>query len=173
MWKDLQNGRDFPDIVTLDEYVKIKENQDGDMGLAGFVGFGCSYGGKWWGGLAREHRGDNFCKTPKKSLMRDFNGLKTAEFMCEDYRDVFIPDGAVVYADPPYDKTTGYSTGAFESKAFWEHMRKISQNANVFISEETAPDDFLCVWEKPLLRQIDNQRGNTFIKTEKLFTLRK
>ena len=73
------------------QYVKIKDNQNEDMGLAGFVGFGCSYGGKWWGGLAREHRGDDFCKTPKASLMRDFEGVKTATFLCGDYRDVEIP----------------------------------------------------------------------------------
>lgn len=169
MWRDLQDGRDFPDIITANDYLEIKAHQNDDMGLAGFVGFGCSYGGKWWGGLARERRGDDFCKTPKASLMKDFEGVKTATFLCGDYREVEIPDNAVVYSDPPYKNATGYATGAFNTEEFWEYMRKISKNANVFISEESAPEDFSCVWEKSLRRQLDNQGGNTFMRIEKLF----
>ena len=30
----------------------------------------------------------------------------------------------------------------FDSEAFWEYMRQISQHNQVFISEQTAPDDF-------------------------------
>ena len=169
MWRDLQRGRDFPSVITSDEYLKIKARQNEDMGLAGFVGFGCSYGGKWWGGIAREHRGDDFCETPKESLLRDFSGVKNAQFICGDYGDVEIPEGAVVYCDPPYANTTRYSTGDFNIEEYWEYMRELSKRADVYISEEVAPDDFVCVWKKPLRRQLDNQGGNTFIRTEKLF----
>lgn len=168
MWRALQRGRKFPERITEEEYYHIKENKTEDSALAGFVGFGCSYGGKWWGGLARERRGDNFCKAPNISIV----GLEHAEFICLDYRDVVIPPNSTVYCDPPYKATTGYSTGAFDHKAFWEYMRKISKNNNVFISEENAPEDFVCVWQKPLRRQIDNQGENTFVRTEKLFKLR-
>lgn len=46
-------------------------------------------------------------------------------------------------------------------------MRKWSQSNYVLISEMTAPDDFICVWEKSVLRSIkavDKSRD-----TEKIF----
>ena len=55
-------------------------------------------------------------------------------FTCLDYRDVEIPDEAVVYADPPYRGTTGYSTGEFDSDCFWDYMRKLSRTHVVLIS---------------------------------------
>lgn len=169
MWRELQRGRKFPEKITDKEYHSIKENMTADSALAGFVGFGCSYGGKWWGGLARDRRGDDFCKAPKISIA----GLENAEFICNDYCKVIIPPNSTVYCDPPYKATTGYSTGVFDNEAFWEYMRIISKDNNVFISEENAPEDFVCVWQKPLRRQIDNQGKNVFVRTEKLFTLRK
>lgn len=40
----------------------------------------------------------------------------------------------------------------------------------VYISEQTAPPDFVCVWEKPFTRTLDRNKGNQFKVTEKLFT---
>lgn len=45
---------------------------------------------------------------------------------------------AKVYADPPYANTTTYQGQKFDSEAFWEYMRQISKNNQVFISEQTA-----------------------------------
>ena len=39
-----------------------------------------------------------------------------------------------------------------------------------YISEQTAPPDFVCVWEKPFTRTLDRNKGNQFKVTEKLFT---
>ena len=52
MWKELQKGWITPDIITKEDYYYIKENKDEKPYLTGFVGFGCSFGGKWFGGLA-------------------------------------------------------------------------------------------------------------------------
>ena len=70
------------------------------------------------------------------------DNLMTAQFNCQDYRDVIIPNNSIVYADPPYNNTTGYGKDKFNSDEFWEYMRVISKNNKVFISEQTAPDDF-------------------------------
>lgn len=47
MWKGLQNGWKPPSIITKDEYYYIKEHKDENPSLTGFVGFGCSFGGKY------------------------------------------------------------------------------------------------------------------------------
>ena len=99
--------------------------------------------------------------------------LPNAEFTCLDYRDVNIPNGSIVYADPPYANTTTYQGQKFDSKAFWEYMRQISKHNQVFISEQTAPDDFECIWEKPFTRTLDRNKDNQFKVVEKLFTYKK
>ena len=95
--------------------------------------------------------------------------LMDAEFICKDYRDVELPDGCVVYADPPYNETTGYGKEKFDSDVFWDYMREISKNHIVFISEQNAPDDFIPIWERQLTRTLDVNKNNQFKATEKLF----
>ena len=98
------------------------------------------------------------------------DNLMTTQFTCQDYRDVIIPNNSIVYADPPYNNTTGYGKDKFNSDEFWEYMRVISKNNKVFISEQTAPNDFECVWEKEFTRTLDVNKDNQFKVTEKLFT---
>lgn len=53
MLQGVQQGYNLPEHITLEQYRYIRENKDADPVLAGFVGFGCSFGGKWFGGLKR------------------------------------------------------------------------------------------------------------------------
>ena len=165
----VKNGYDLPEHISEEEYKYIREHKDEDKVLSGFVGFGCSFGGKWFGGYARNKTGTNYALQSKKSLLKDMNNLMDAEFICKDYREVELPNGCVVYADPPYDNTTGYGKEKFNSEEFWEYMRKISKEHIVFISEQTAPDDFIPIWEKPFTRTLDVNKNNQFKVTEKLF----
>lgn len=169
MWKGLQDGWQPPTRITSEEYKHIRDNKDENPALTGFVGFGCSFGGKWFGGLARNKKGDNYCERAERSLLKDFEGLRNATFTCLDYKDVPIPEGAIVYADPPYKNTTGYSLGEFNHEEFWEYMRKISKDHIVLISEQSAPDDFKIVWEKEQKRMLDVNKDNIFTITEKLY----
>lgn len=169
--RGVQSGYALPESISEDQYKAIRDNKDADPVLSGFVGFGCSFGGKWFGGYARDKVGTNHAAQSKKSLLRDVATLGEAEFSCRDYRDVPIPHNAVVYADPPYNNTTGYSGGKFDSDEFWMYMRLIAQTGHiVFISEQTAPADFVCVWEKPFTRTLDRDKNNQFQVAEKLFT---
>lgn len=171
MLRGVQSGYSLPESVTEDEYGAVRDNKDADPILAGFVGFGCSFGGKWFGGYARNKIGTNYAAQSKKSLLRDMATLSGAEFLCHDYRGVPIPRNAVVYADPPYNNTTGYSVGKFDTDEFWKCMRLIAQTGHtVFISEQTAPDDFVAIWEKPFTRTLDRDKNNQFRVSEKLFT---
>lgn len=88
MWQALQNGWMPPDVVTKEEYYRVKTNMDENPALTGFVGFGCSFGGKWWGGLASNKKGDNYCARAERSLLKDLPGVKSATFTCLDYHDV-------------------------------------------------------------------------------------
>lgn len=130
----------MPETITEEQYQTIRANKDADPVLAGFVGFGCSFGGKWFGGYARNKGGTNYAAQSKRSLLKDMATLGGAEIFCGDYKQVPIPPGAVVYADPPYDNTTGYNNEKFNSTEFWQAMRLLADTGHtVYISEQTAP----------------------------------
>ena len=169
MWQALQNGWMPPDVVTKEEYYRVKANMDENPALTGFVGFGCSFGGKWWGGYAKDKRGDDYCGQAKSGLLKDLVGIQSATFTCLDYHDVEIPDGAVVYCDPPYVNTTGYTVGQFDTDEFWDYMRQLSKRCDVYISEESAPDDFECIWSKEKVRTLEKSDNVGRVKVEKLF----
>ena len=169
MWQALQNGWTPPDVVTKEEYYRVKANMDENPALTGFIGFGCSFGGKWWGGYAKDKRGDDYCGQAKRGLLKDLVGIQSATFTCLDYRDVEIPDGAIVYCDPPYVNTTGYTVGQFDTNEFWDYMRQLSKRCDVYISEESAPDDFECIWSKEKVRTLEKSDNVGRVKVEKLF----
>lgn len=94
-------------------------------------------------------------------------GIAGIDFMVKDYRE-FRPSGCVVYCDPPYGGTSGYETSKdFDTPEFWQTMREWSKDNVVLISELSAPEDFIVVWEKSTDRSI---KAREHIKaTEKLF----
>lgn len=67
------------------------------------------------------------------------------DFLCGSYEDLEIPDGYVVYADPPYAGTSKYRAGDFNHAAFYDWA--LSQKGLVFISEYSMPEDFFLVDE--------------------------
>ena len=182
LYKAVQDGWMPPNSITEEEYKRVKANKDADKALTGFIGFGCSFGGKWFGGYGRhgvkvnEH---SMCEESQRAVLRDINILNNAVFTNMDYRDVQLPAGCVVYADPPYkNKMAAYGVREkFDSDAFWEWCREHSPNHRIYISELEAPDDFTAIWERSTPRQINNnQMGNNQAKTcratEKLFVHR-
>lgn len=168
MFKAIQNGWYIPELITEEKYCYVKNNKDENKPLTSFVGFGCTFGGKWFGGYARQKLGLNYAKTAKNSLLKKFKGLNTSLFLCEDYRNVEIFSDDIVYCDPPYEGTIKYSNSKdFDHEEFWNYMRKISKFSKVFISELNAPDDFKIVWRKDFIRNLDARV--VFTSTEKLF----
>jgi DNA adenine methylase len=146
LWQALQSGWEPPESLGEDEYRELRNAPPG--ALRSFAGYGCSFGGKWFGGYARNSRGDNFAGQARNSLIRKIGKMPEAAFCLSDYRDMPVSYGSVVYLDPPYAGTTGYTqAGSFDSPAFWDWARACSADASVFVSEYSAPEDWIPVWE--------------------------
>jgi DNA adenine methylase len=109
MFQALQNGWIPPDSVTEEEYYIVKQNQDIEPYVAGFVGFACSFAGKYWGGYARGDGDRNYCMNGKNVILTKMETLKDATFTCKDFTELDFND-AVIYCDPPYKNTTPYYT---------------------------------------------------------------
>ena len=93
--------------------------------------------------------------------------LQSLECLEMDYRDVQLPDGCVVYCDPPYAGTDGYGLhkSAFDQEAFWNWARKCDRL--LFISEYSAPVDFVPIVELPHRSRVSATTNNSV--TERLF----
>ena len=63
MWRYVQQGGELPDEISEEQYKQIKES--GADWLRAFVGFGCSFAGKYWGGYARGGEDETTVKTPR------------------------------------------------------------------------------------------------------------
>lgn len=177
LYKAVQGGWLPPDELTESDYKHIRDNRDENKALTAFAGFGCSFGGKWFGGYGRHGVKDNhakersMCEESKRALLRDINILKDAVFTNKDYRDVVIPEGAVIYADPPYSgKMAAYGIKEeFNTNEFWDWVRDNSKEHMIFVSELEAPDDFEVIWERQVLRQLANCNAENFKANEKLY----
>lgn len=96
--------------------------------------------------------------------------LKGIDFRCCNYWELPDTEGALVYIDPPYANTKQYqyaNAPKFDYDKFWQWVRERSLTNWVFVSEQTAPDDFDVIWEKEVKRTCSSD--NKFKATEKLF----
>lgn len=80
MFKALQNGYELPNKITKEQYNYIKNHKDENPALTGFVGFGCSFGGKFFGGYARDKMETNYALTSKRSLLKMSKFLNKVKF---------------------------------------------------------------------------------------------
>ena len=167
-----------PDTVTEEEYLACKELNDPNDPLTAFIGFGCSFGGKYFGGYAKQS-GKNFAETAKKKLLkitekRKFPHNGHIYFTHCDYDDIYCnnKDKRVIYCDPPYKGTTSYKN---DTKLNYEHFYRWCERAsmynNVYISEYHMPAGrFSCVLEINHKTTLAKTNQETIHRVEKLWT---
>ena len=166
--KALQSGYIPPTEIDKDMYYEIKSNQEKYSDeLVGFVGFLCSFGGKWWGGYAANKKGNNYADRGSRVLTKQAKSFNGIVFKCGSYLEMDIPPNSLIYCDPPYEGTTAYK-GGFNHGVFWQWCReKAAEGHIVFVSEYNAPVDFECVKEIEHKTILDKNRQ--YKRVEKLF----
>jgi DNA adenine methylase len=98
--KAVRDGWRPPENITKEEYYKIKENEkDFPPELVGFAGFLCSFGGKWWGGFAKNSKNDNYAARGSRCLIKQSKNLQGVNFLCGSYLDLVIPANSLIYCD--------------------------------------------------------------------------
>lgn len=142
--KALQEGWIPPSTVSEDEYKAARGLPDTDS-LKTFVAFGCSFGGKEWGGYARPTRpSDNYPRAAGKSLdkLRPFlSKIVFGNLSFFAYNPCgHDTTGLLLYCDPPYATTTEYKTAAFDHAAFWARCVDWARAGSaVYVSEYGVP----------------------------------
>ena len=167
----------IPDLITEDDYALASKRRS--TALDGFIGFAMSFGGKWFGGFRRDVKGTKGCiknmatqtRRSKANAMKQSSLLSGVDLVASCYSDLNIPNDSIIYCDPPYAGTTKYKDD-FSHTEFWQWCRdKVKEGHKVFISEYSAPDDFLCVWSQELSVSVA-RTGKQKKATERLFVHR-
>jgi DNA adenine methylase len=176
LWKALMDGWLPPKVVSEDEYYRVKENPNQNPALTAFVGFGCSWGGKWFGGYARDNTDRNYAQNARNSLLAKVNEIAHLNpvFFVHDFLEglpsVIEGKRCLIYCDPPYKATTGYDAiDNWSTTKFWEVIRGlVAQGHDVIVSEYRAPDDFKCVVQYSTRTDIRGKNGRED-RVERLF----
>jgi len=161
MWRALQQGWEPPDEVTEQDWFRLKaEMWRGKVDpLLGFVGFGCAFGGVWFEGFAKDNSGTNYAAQSKRTVLKQIETMKDVQFYNVPYDEVPIPPNSLIYCDPPYDDTKGYRVGGFDHRRFWKWCnRMVAAGHDVFVSEYTAPPDWVPLWQKAV-KMFKNNRA--------------
>jgi len=186
LWKKVKNNTFRPpNTMNEKKYFKIK-NMKSPNALKAFVGFGCSFGGKYFSAFAQKYTGskkEDFLQAAKNSINKLRPYIQNVKFRCTSY-DKLKPKNKLIYCDPPYKfkrfpvkyRNNVKKYDVFDTNKFWKIMRKWSMNNINVISEIKAPSDFVCIWEKKKYRSISQSKKTRFknpnnkkYSTEKLF----
>lgn len=179
MWNGLINNETRPTIIDRALYSSARNSfktGDGAMSdfLIGWVGWMASYNGRFFDGGYSGHdvNGRDYISEQIKNTERGLYLLKNVVFTSKSYIDFKLKEPCIIYCDPPYAGTKGYSNSSeFNHDQFWEWCRFMAiQGHQVFISEYSSPSDFECIWRS----EITNSMGlsKTYKPIECLFTFK-
>lgn len=156
MWREAQRGWEPPEDVSEADYERAKAG-DVPAHLQAFIGFGCSFGGKWFGGYAkglqaerRQKRERNYASNASRGVVRKAARVKDVEFSFADFFTVYPPaPECLIYCDPPFMGTTGFGgLPEFDVDRFWDRCRELGGEGHlVLVSEYRAPDDWQTILE--------------------------
>jgi DNA adenine methylase len=172
MWQAVGEGWIPPVDVSEELYVDMRNA--GPSALRGFVGAGCSFGGKWFGGYARG--GYNADGTPRnypgessRAVLKKADVISKSVIVSGSYEMLSISANCVVYCDPPYRGTLGYGSQVFNHDMFWKICDKWSDvGALVLVSEYVAPVEWECVGSWPIVQSVSSVEHRNSV-VERLF----
>lgn len=149
LYRAVKAGWDPPKTLSRAEYQLAKSLPDADP-LKAFAGFGCSFGGKWFGGYASGYNGPlTYPELARRNVLRSVGKLE--HILHLSFLDVSsTASNSLIYCDPPYANTTRYSaTGEFNTNAFWLRVQQWEAcGVPVYVSEYVCPLPHRIVWER-------------------------
>jgi len=181
MWQSVQEGSWTPPSKCSREYYDfLKDNL-----LSGhnvdkktqadrvFLGCAASYGGNYFSGGFRLNSAAQAKRDYLGEGARSIQALRPSliqgntSFKAQDYTE-WSPHNSLVYCDPPYldNKLGPKCFRDFDHTKFWNVVRHWSKDNLVLVSERTAPQDFISVWNAKSTLTV-SRKGHS--NTEHLF----
>lgn len=184
LFKNIEKVHTLPEFVTKEHYLDVRcQYNDGkqkyDDWYVGMIGFLASYNGRFfdggYAGIATTKNGKvrNYYDEARRNLVKQSKNLSRIKWVYGDYRETCSEmQNALIYCDIPYKGTKQYSTSKnFNYDEFWEWAKKMSENNIVLVSEYQAPENWECIWSKPLKKSLNYK--HRIESVEKLFELKR
>ena len=187
MFKSLVNGKEYSHTITKEAYSARRDLYnlskkhmvltDEDYAELGWYGWMRSFNGRFFSGgysghdvLQKNGKTRDYIKEQINNTLKSIPKLKNVNFTSDDYFNVDIPEGSIVYCDIPYKDSKQYEISKdFDYEKFYEWCRKNKSKYQIFISEYNMPEDFKCIWQKEVTNAINTTK--TYKPIEKLFIL--
>lgn len=169
MWKCVINDGWLPKIEdrpTLEQYNAEKNTPFYENPLRGFMRTAASFGGNPWASYALDLKAKpgayqpDFWGGPVRGITKQYETLKgkNISIMGGDYSIYrnHLTASSVVYCDPPYVDTANYTIrekftkNTFNIDEFWQTMSDWSKVCPVYVSELSAPEDWVAVYSKDM-----------------------
>lgn len=188
----------FTTDITKEEYKMLRSVAK--MSRNERLGMGISDELMGWAGFIYSYRGDFFqgyCGSGADAMKESHSYIKTIQAMkgkyveCKSYHELVLPDQpCIIYCDPPYinERYVGKCFNAhwleimdyellYDTMRYWRSLGHA-----VYLSERTAPTDFVPIWAKDVEITMTKGADNKNVglgdyvkedrrKTEFLFTL--
>jgi DNA adenine methylase len=153
MWQAAQKGWKPPTDCTEKEYNQLC-NSNKSSAKKGFICHQFSFGGQFCMGFSKKYDKTKDGTAASKRVEKIAQELRSVSFRSGSYLQFHNLEGYIIYCDPPYQGTDCRYTDKkgqkrnFDHEEFWDWVRLMSVNNIVFVSEYSAPDDFLKIFEK-------------------------
>lgn len=160
----------LPGEVTREDYEAAKVLPN-DSGLRAFVGFGCSWGGKFFGGYAGGLNGVlTYPQLAKRNVERHVYSLPLATFDRASFFERQPEPGVIGYLDPPYAGTTPYAgVEPWQPDRFIARVREwVEVGSVMYVSEYDFPIGRV-VFERTAKRTLGASNGEKEAATERLY----
>lgn len=179
-YKAIQAGWIPPEALSQEEWTIWKEKSNKppsiqESPMIAFAGIPCSYMGRWFTSYAHPNeRSKSYSREGRNSILKQKPDLMGIDFIHSDYKDLLLPEGSIIYCDPPYRGSRVFADRKLPDdfyNEFWSFCEnKIRLGHQVYISEYSSPDGWECIWSKEVISAF---RGpETRLRVEKLFTKR-
>ena len=160
--KAVQQGWIPPSSVSELEYKEIKNSNEVPDYLKAFVGFGCSFAGRYFEGYARGGI-QNYASGSANSLLKKHATMQDVVFTTGSYSDIEIPNSSLIYCDIPYKSSTKkYKYGWFQHEAFYLWAKEMKDKGHtVLVSEylQNLPEGWTVEWQHESKMSVRNKAG--------------
>jgi DNA adenine methylase len=183
----LRDGWEPPAVVTEGEYkaamVKSKsydrlrwtpEQLNTEIARIGYIGLACSFGAKFFGGIARKAKRTTRRETDviefdsRQAFMDHAPALQGVEFRCGSFMSLEVPGSSIVYCDPPYEATTGYNYSIGNFSEFWAWCDGlVERGCEVFVSGYHLERRWRAVWQRVVTTNVAIADGLKKLATER------
>lgn len=155
-----------------------KEFSDFELG---WIGYMASANGRFfdggYSGISNTIGGGirNYIEESISNILKQKEYIQDIEFIHSSYDEFQYPENSIIYCDIPYKNTKQYALSKnFDYDKFWNwarHMKSLGHE--VYVSEYSAPEDFICIWEQEVKSSLSANGvvGGNKVSVEKLFKI--